>query len=156
MDPWSYNFAGRLDERVLRSAMHLVGNPLGDPHERPLWVYVPPGYDRDPGRRFPSVYVLQGYTGHVAMWRNRAPFRRPFPEVADDLIARGGVHALHHRLRRRLDRLRRLRVRRLSRHRSLYTYLCDELCPSSTPTTGRCPTPSIEAWQASRAAASGQ
>jgi hypothetical protein len=88
VQPWSHTFAGRLDEHVLVSEV-LVGNPLGDAHERPLWVYVPPGYDRDPGRRYPSVYVLQGYTGHVAMWRNRAPFRRPFPEVADDLFAQG-------------------------------------------------------------------
>jgi hypothetical protein len=88
VEPWSYDFAGRLAERVLASDA-LVGNPLGDPHERPLWVYIPPGYDSDPGRRYPSVYVLQGYTGHVAMWRNRTPFRRPFPEVADELIARG-------------------------------------------------------------------
>ena len=86
--PWSHDFAGRLDEHVVTSAA-LAGNPLGDPHERPLWVYVPPGYDDDPGRRYVSVYVLQGYSGHVAMWRNRAPFRRPFPEVLDEAIATG-------------------------------------------------------------------
>ena len=37
----------------------------------------------------PSVYVIQGYTGHVAMWRNRAPFRQPFTETADAVFARG-------------------------------------------------------------------
>jgi S-formylglutathione hydrolase FrmB len=89
VQPWSYEFVGRVDEHVVGSEV-LEGNPLGDPHERPLWVYVPPGYDDEPGRRYPSVYVLQGYTGHVAMWRNRMPFRRPFPEVADELIAEGG------------------------------------------------------------------
>ena len=47
-----------IDSELLRD------NPLGDPHERPLWVYVPPGYD-DTDRRYPSVYVLQGYTGHA-------------------------------------------------------------------------------------------
>jgi hypothetical protein len=50
---------------------------------------VPPGYDDDPARRYPSVYVLQGYSGHVAMWRNRMPFRVPFPEAADEMFARG-------------------------------------------------------------------
>ena len=89
VQPWSHEFVGRVEEQVVVSEV-LVGNPLGDPHERPLWVYVPPGYDDEPGRRYPSVYVLQGYTGHVAMWRNRMPFRRPFPEVADELIAGGG------------------------------------------------------------------
>ncbi|MDQ3866961.1 MAG: alpha/beta hydrolase-fold protein [Actinomycetota bacterium] len=88
MDPWSYHFAGRVDELVLASEL-LRDNPLGDPYERPLWTYVPPGYDDDPKRRYPAVYVLQGYTGHLAMWRNRTPFRRPFPENADALFASG-------------------------------------------------------------------
>src|SRR5918992_1385259 len=88
MLPWSAELAGRLDEHVITSDL-LRGNPLGDPHERPLWVYVPPGYDAEPERRHPSVYVIQGYTGHVAMWRNRAAFRQPFIETADAVFARG-------------------------------------------------------------------
>jgi pimeloyl-ACP methyl ester carboxylesterase len=60
----------------------LRGNPLGDPHERPLWVWTPPAY-AEPGRRYPSVYVLQGFTGQVDMWRNRLPFRPTFPELLD-------------------------------------------------------------------------
>ena len=44
MLPWRGELAGRLDEHVITSEL-LRGNPLGDPHERPLWVYVPPGYD---------------------------------------------------------------------------------------------------------------
>ena len=87
MLPWSTQLAGRLDEHVLVSEL-LRDNPLGDPHERPLWVYVPPGYDAEPDRRYPAVYVIQGYTGHLAMWRNRNPFRQPFPETADLVFAR--------------------------------------------------------------------
>ena len=86
MLPWSADLAGRIDEHVLVSDL-LRGNPLGDPHERPLWVQVPPGYDADAGHRYPTVYVIQGYTGHLAMWRNRSPFRRPFPELADAVLA---------------------------------------------------------------------
>jgi Putative esterase len=88
--PWSADLAGRIDEHVISSEL-LRGNPLGDPHERPLLVYLPPGYDDDPDRRYPSVYVIQGYTGHVAMWRNRSAFRQPFPETADAVFARGEV-----------------------------------------------------------------
>jgi putative esterase len=88
MLPWSAELAGRLDEHVIDSEL-LRGNPLGDPSQRPLWVYVPPGYDDQPGRRYPAVYVIQGYTGHLAMWRNRSPFRQPFPELADGVFARG-------------------------------------------------------------------
>ena len=33
--------------------------------------------------------MIQGYTGHVAMWRNRSPYRQPFPETADAVFASG-------------------------------------------------------------------
>jgi hypothetical protein len=88
MLPWSADLAGRLDEHVVTSEL-LRDNPLRDPYERPLLVYVPPGYDDDPGRRYPVVYVIQGYTGHLSMWRNRSPYRQPFPETADAVFARG-------------------------------------------------------------------
>jgi S-formylglutathione hydrolase FrmB len=90
MLPWSAEFSGRLHQDVVVSEL-LRGNPLGDPHERPLYVYLPPGYDDEPDRRYPTVYVLQGYTGHAAMWFNRAPFRQPFPELADAVFAAGDV-----------------------------------------------------------------
>ncbi|HZG94347.1 MAG TPA: alpha/beta hydrolase-fold protein [Mycobacteriales bacterium] len=86
--PWDTELAGRIDELTIDSEL-LRDNPLGDPHQRPLWVYTPPGYDDEPDRRYPAVYVLQGYTGHVAMWRNRTPYRQPFPETADALFAAG-------------------------------------------------------------------
>jgi Putative esterase len=88
MLPWSAELAGQLEEHVITSEL-LRDNPLGDPNERPLWVYLPPGYDDNPDRRYPTVYVIQGYTGHVTMWRNRAPFRQPFTETADAVFARG-------------------------------------------------------------------
>jgi hypothetical protein len=84
--PWSEALAGRLDRHVVTFDA-LRGNPLGDPVERPLNVYVPPGYDDNPDQRYPSVYVLQGYTGHLAMWDNRTPYRLTFPEAADRLFA---------------------------------------------------------------------
>ncbi|HEX4060757.1 MAG TPA: alpha/beta hydrolase-fold protein [Streptosporangiaceae bacterium] len=88
MLPWSTELAGRMDEHVITSEL-LRANPLGDPNQRPLWVYVPPGYDDEPDRRYPSVYVIQGYTGHIAMWANRGAYRQPFPETADAVFARG-------------------------------------------------------------------
>jgi hypothetical protein len=88
MLPWSTELAGRINEHVIDSAA-LRGNPLGDPHERPLWVYTPPGYDDEPDRRYPSVYVIQGYTGQITMWRNRSAYRQPFTETADQVFTRG-------------------------------------------------------------------
>ncbi len=68
---------GTLDEHVLISDA-LRGNPLGDPHERPLWVYTPPGYAGGP-----TVYVLQGFTGRLEMWQNRVAFRPTLLELLE-------------------------------------------------------------------------
>jgi len=88
MEPWSYELAGRVEEHAFEREV-LKGNPLGDPHLRPLWVYLPPGYDDDPEHRYPSVYVIQGLTGQLDMWRNRSAFRKNFPEAVDEMFARG-------------------------------------------------------------------
>ena len=87
MLPWDTELAGQLHRETIDSIL-LRGNPLGDPHERPLWVYTPPGYASS-DTRWPTVYVIQGYTGHLAMWANRSPYRQPFPETADAVFASG-------------------------------------------------------------------
>jgi S-formylglutathione hydrolase FrmB len=87
MLPLSTSLAGRVEDGTVHSEL-LRGNPLRDPHERPVHVYLPPGYD-DGDRRYPVVYVIQGYSGQVAMWFNRIPFRRPFPELADEVFRTG-------------------------------------------------------------------
>jgi hypothetical protein len=86
--PWSVDFVGRVEEHAFESEV-LQGNPLGDPHVRPLWVYVPPGYDDEPARRYPSIYLIQGLTGQLDMWRNRAAFRKNPTELMDELFAAG-------------------------------------------------------------------
>jgi len=88
MLPWSIDFRGRFHEIVFESEV-LKGNRLGDPHQRPLWVYLPPGYDDEPGRRYSTIYLIQGLTGQLDMWRNRPPLRKNFPELADELFAKG-------------------------------------------------------------------
>ena len=90
MLPWSADLSGTIEEHVITSEL-LRGNPLGDPHQRPLWVYLPPGCEAGARQRYPAVYVIQGFTGHVAMWRNRSPFRQPFPETADAVFASGAA-----------------------------------------------------------------
>ncbi len=88
MNPWSRPLAGRLEELEFRSEA-LRDNPLGDPHVRPLWVYLPPGYDDDPERRYPVVFVIQGFTGQLDMWRNRDAFRPTYIEALDERFAAG-------------------------------------------------------------------
>lgn len=58
------------------SSEALRGNPLGDPHVRPLHVYVPD----DTSRRYPSVYVIQGMTGIADAWFNTAPWSPSYPD----------------------------------------------------------------------------
>jgi hypothetical protein len=89
MQPWSRPLRGRLDEVEIDSAL-LADNPLGDPARRPLWVYTPPGYD-DSQRRYPSVYLIQGMTGQIDMWRNRSAFRPNVVELIDAAFAEAGA-----------------------------------------------------------------
>ncbi|WP_229076624.1 esterase family protein [Actinoplanes sp. DH11] len=77
--------AGTLHQETIDSVL-LRDNPLGDPHIRPLWVYTPPGY-ADSAARYPTIYVIQGYSGQVAMWGNRQAFRDPFVVTADRVFA---------------------------------------------------------------------
>jgi S-formylglutathione hydrolase FrmB len=86
MQPWSRELVGRLDEHPLESEA-LRGNRLGDPHVRPLWVYVPPEAGDRP---LPSLYLLQGHTGQIDMWRNRSAFRPNPVELVDALFAEEG------------------------------------------------------------------
>ena len=84
--PWHVEPRGRFERQTVRSRV-LEGNPLGDPTERPLWLYLPPGCGDDPARRYPSIYVIQGYTGQVDMWWNRTALRPTVPELVDELFA---------------------------------------------------------------------
>ena len=65
----------------------LAGNPLGDPTERELYVYVPPGYD--PQRRYPAVLAVVGFTGTGGYLFNVDPRGEPRDRRLDRLIASG-------------------------------------------------------------------
>jgi hypothetical protein len=82
-------YGGRFEELEIESEL-LRGNPLGDPNVRPLWVYLPPAYEAEPERSFPTIYLIQGMTGQVDMWKNRSAFRPSTPENVDRLFADEG------------------------------------------------------------------
>jgi Putative esterase len=86
--PWERPMHGTLDRLVVESEL-LAANPLGDPATRPLWVYRPPGVERDHPRPLPSVYVIQGYTGQLDMWQSRTPFEPTMIERLDALFTGG-------------------------------------------------------------------
>src|ERR687887_2417734 len=52
---------------------------------QPIYVYLPPGYDRNPERRYPVLYLLHGFPGRPLAFLNtvRAGV------VEDELVARG-------------------------------------------------------------------
>ncbi len=54
-------FAGRVELHPIESDV-LRGNALGDPHQRELPVYLPPGAEAG-DRRYPVIFVLAGLTG---------------------------------------------------------------------------------------------
>lgn len=87
--PWQRKLTGRLEELVVESEL-LAGNPLGDPTRRPLYVYLPPGYGES-SRRYPTIYVIQGFTGQVDMWLGRSAFEPTMIERVDDLFSGVGT-----------------------------------------------------------------
>ena len=76
-------------EWVRFESQALKGNAPGDPHERTVPVYLPPSYDADPTRRFPSAYVLTGFTGRGRMLLNDNLWNPPLDARMDALIAAG-------------------------------------------------------------------
>jgi S-formylglutathione hydrolase FrmB len=82
--PWDLRREGRLDELTVESDV-LKDNPLGDPHRRPLYVYLPDGMNA--GGSYPSIYLIQGFTGQVDMWKNRTFGEPNMIERLDELFA---------------------------------------------------------------------
>jgi enterochelin esterase family protein len=74
----------RLASRVL------ADNPLGDPSERELIVYTPPGYDGD-ARRYPAVLAIVGFTGTGGSLFNADPLGEPLHAKLDRMIAAGAL-----------------------------------------------------------------
>lgn len=71
----------RLKSDVLRK------NPLGDPTERDLHVYLPPGHDE--AKAYPALLVLAGFTGTGASLFNVDPLGEDLKRRLDRLITSG-------------------------------------------------------------------
>jgi hypothetical protein len=53
--------AGGVIHRDSVPAPALRHNMVGDPHWDRVSVYIPPSYNREPKRRYPVLYFLQGF-----------------------------------------------------------------------------------------------
>ncbi len=73
-----------LASRVLR------GNPLRDPSQRSLPVYVPPGYATS-NARYPVLYALAGFTGRGVQLLNPSGWGEPLDARLDRLQAAGRI-----------------------------------------------------------------
>jgi enterochelin esterase family protein len=77
---------GRVAVHPIASSV-LQGNPLGDPTEREVHVYLPPGYE--PTRRYPALLAVVGFTGTGASLFNVDPLGEDLKRRLDRLISSG-------------------------------------------------------------------
>ncbi len=75
---------------ILVPGVTLAGNPLDDPAERRIPVYLPPSYDEN--KRFPVIYLLAGFASTGQSFLNYSFGRQSVPEMAETLIADGKMH----------------------------------------------------------------
>src|ERR1700677_280689 len=54
--------------RIKVHGKSLEGNLSGEPADRDVSVYLPPGYQTQGTRRYPVVYLLHGYTNSDVGW----------------------------------------------------------------------------------------
>lgn len=75
-------------EVLTYSSARLADNPLGDPHERQLPVYLPAAYHhpRTHLKRFPLLFDLAGYTSSGPAHMNWRNFEENLPQRLDRLI----------------------------------------------------------------------
>jgi enterochelin esterase family protein len=72
----------------------LEGNAAGDPSVRTVPVYLPPSYEDAPGRRYPVIFVLAGFTGRGRTLLNDGPWSPGLDERMDALVAAGCGEAI--------------------------------------------------------------
>ncbi len=80
--------AGRLVE-IKVPAPSLKGNLLGDPTEQSAAVYLPPSYDASPAKRFPTLYLLHGFTGNNRAWTKGGYQGMSLQPLMDEMIRSG-------------------------------------------------------------------
>jgi enterochelin esterase-like enzyme len=80
-------------ESLTFPATALAQNPLGDPVDQPVLVYLPPAYAAEPTRRFPVVYLLHGLGMKPADWERSGPGRPPLSTAITSALRAGKIPA---------------------------------------------------------------
>lgn len=77
-------------EKITVHGKSLEGNLEGDSPDRDVWVYLPPSYAKQSGRRYPVLYFLHGYTAHAeSYWKMMT-----VPEAADQQMSGGALNEM--------------------------------------------------------------
>jgi len=79
---------GRIDQQHISSAA-LRGNRIGDPHERTIFTYLPPGYDENTDRRYPVVLMLSSHGNTAQSLLNWRGWEESIDVQVDRLITSG-------------------------------------------------------------------
>jgi S-formylglutathione hydrolase FrmB len=83
------------DSKIVIELFHsraLEGNPLGDPADRQVPVYLPPGYDES--KRYPTLYLLAAFGGRGLKFLNDDLWEENIQQQLDRLIAAGEVRPM--------------------------------------------------------------
>lgn len=78
-------------ERVQVRGRSLEGALSGDSPVRDVSVYLPPGYEAEPGRRYPVLYFLHGFTDSDSKWMGWEEHWISLPAAIDKTLAAGGT-----------------------------------------------------------------
>lgn len=78
-------------ERIKVHGRNLEGNLAGDSPDIDVSIYLPPGYKKNPQKRYPVVYYLHGYTDDDAKWYGFEEHWINLPKIADSLFLSGSV-----------------------------------------------------------------
>lgn len=76
--------------RLVWDSVHSVAlehNRLGDSATRRLLIYLPPSYARSPGRRYPVLYFLHGFTSDPVEWVDGSYAGLNLQSAMDSLLA---------------------------------------------------------------------
>jgi S-formylglutathione hydrolase FrmB len=83
---------GKLVELKVSSSA-LKGNLLGDPVEQTVDVYLPPSYETSPAKRYPTIYLLHGYSGGIKDWTDGYQ-GMGIRQMMDELIRSGTIREM--------------------------------------------------------------
>jgi S-formylglutathione hydrolase len=77
-------------EKIKVHGKSLEGNLEGDSPDRDVFVYLPPSYAKQTGRRYAVVYFLHGYSVNAeAYWKMMS-----VPDAADQAMTAGGLNEM--------------------------------------------------------------